>query len=303
MSTGWYVYAIVARDTEVPAGLTGLGDGELSTVVWGSLAAVTSPLAPCGLRRTTENVLRHGAVVEGLQQRGPTLPVRFGTVVADAETLARTLSERHVELTADLARLGDKVEFGLTVLWDRPPGDDAARSNGPIDDDGPANSPGTRYLRARLAVSRRDAARQEAARTIARELDVALGSQVLDRRCSIAPTDRLAVRASFLIEPSRFGPCQQAIDAVRRRRPDLRVLLSGPWPPYSFVSRDRTDERSLLGQSLNDISRWLMPPSTDGEHGERSATPTRARRATIPTRAASTRRLYDGSQSVPPNQT
>jgi Gas vesicle synthesis protein GvpL/GvpF len=299
MSTGWYVYAIVARDTELPPGLTGFGDGELSTVVWGSLAAVTSPLAPRGLQHTTENVLRHGAIVEGLQQRGLTLPVRFGTVVADAETLARTLAERHAELTADLARLGDKVEFGLTVLWDRPPGGDDGRSSGPVDEDGP----GTRYLRARLAVSRRDAARQEAARTIARELDAALGSQVLDRRYSIAPTDRLAVRASFLIEPTRFGACRQAIDEVRRRRPDLRVLVSGPWSPYSFVSRDQAGERAPLEQSLKEIGRWLMPPSRDGEHGEQSAAPTRARRATIPTRAASTRRLYDGSQRVPPNQT
>src|ERR687885_747668 len=69
--------------------------------------------------------------VEELRRRGPTLPVRFGTVVADVGTLARALAERHGELAADLARLGDKVEFGLAVLWERPPVDDAG---GPRDD-------------------------------------------------------------------------------------------------------------------------------------------------------------------------
>jgi hypothetical protein len=274
MSGGWYVYAIVPRDHQLPPGLTGFGERELSTVMSGSLAAVTSRLASRDLQRTTENVLRHGAIVEALQQRGPTLPVRFGTVVADGETLARALAERRAELTADLARLGDKLEFGLIVLWDRPPGDDDSRSDGSVDDDGPGRGPGTRYLRARLAVSRREDARSEDARTIAAEIDAALGPCVLDRRCSIAPTDRLAIRAAFLIEPTRFDACRRAIAEVRERRPDLRVLVSGPWAPYSFVSRGQSGEQDPLGQSLNVISRWLLPPLTDAGHGERSAAPT-----------------------------
>src|SRR4051794_10492296 len=119
MSAGWYVYAIVAHDTVLPPGLTGFGDGQLATLVSGSLAAVAVPLAPGGLQRTTENVLHHGAIVEALQHRGPVLPVRFGTIVADAAAVTRALAERQAGLMDDLAHLGDKVEIGLIVLWDR----------------------------------------------------------------------------------------------------------------------------------------------------------------------------------------
>ena len=282
MTSGWYVYAIVAGDTRLPPGLTGFGESELSTVVSGSLSSVAAPLAPCGLQRTTENVLRHGAIVEALQERGPTLPVRFGTVVPDAEAVARALAERRTELTTDLARLGDKLEFGLIVLWDRPPGDDDSRSDGSVEDDGPGHGPGTRYLRARLVASRRAVARQAAAETIAREIDAALGPCVLDRRCSVAPTGRLAIRAAFLIEPTRFDACRQAIAEVRKRRPDLRVLVSGPWSPYSFVSRDQAGEQDPFGQSLNDISRWLEQPPGDDWHGEHSAASTRGQLPSIP---------------------
>lgn len=162
-------------------------------------------------------------------------------------------------MTADLARLGDKREFGLIVLWDRSCGDDG-RSEGAPDADGAEHGPGTRYLRARLLASRREADRQEAARAIVREIVAALGPHVLDRRCSIAPTDRLALRAAFLIEPTRFDACRQAIAEVRRRHPDLRVLVSGPWSPYSFVGPDRAGEHDPLDQSLSAISRWLAPP-------------------------------------------
>jgi len=262
-----YVYAIVARDLHLPPGLTGLGDGELSMAGWHKLAAVTSPLAAGRLRAIPEYVLRHGAVVEGLQQHGPTLPVRFGTVVADADAVVQVLAERHEELAADLARLGDKVEMGLSILWDPPPvdgshqpGDLSRRVSGSDEELGP----GARYLRARLAATRQDAAVREAARAIADEVDAALGSDVLERRCSVVPTARLAVRASFLMSPTRFEACQHAIDGLRRRHPELRYLVSGPWPPYTFVSRDETGERSTLSQSLHELSRWLIPPSMAG---------------------------------------
>ena len=259
MSVACCVYAIVACDMQPPPGLTGLGDGTLSMVASGSLAGVTSPVPSGGLRPMAENVLRHGAIVEALQRQGPTLPVRFGTVVADALVLTDVLAQRQAELLADLTRLGDKVEFGLTVLWDRSPGEDDGLLDGPDDHQLPGGGPGTQYLRARLAASHRDATRREAARSIARSLDAVLDSHVLDRRCSITPTDRLAVRAAYLIDPTQFGACTRAIGEVRRRRQDLRVLVSGPWAPYSFVSPDRAGERSPLDDVLKDASRWWTP--------------------------------------------
>ncbi|MFN8636747.1 MAG: GvpL/GvpF family gas vesicle protein [Chloroflexota bacterium] len=275
MSAGWYVYAIIRHDGVLPSGLTGLGDSELSTVASGRLAAVAGPLPPGGLQRSTESVLRHGAIVEALQQCGPTLPVRFGTVVPDAEAVVCALEERHPELYSALTWLGDKVEIGLTVLWDHLPDDDDPRSKGSPDDDGTEHGPGARYLRRRLVVARREEARRQIARTIVRELDAALGTLVLDRRCSLAPTERLAIRAAFLIEPIRFDACRHAIAEVRERHPDLRVLVSGPWSPYSFVSREPGGDRDPLATSLNIIGRCFMPLVDAGERTEYSPVSTR----------------------------
>src|SRR5437763_14778360 len=104
----------------LPAGLVGFGEARLSTVRWRALAAATTPFDPGELRPRAEHVLRHEAIVERLRQVSPVLPVRFGTVLADADAVRRALAERYEGLIADLARLGDKVEFGLSVLWDRP---------------------------------------------------------------------------------------------------------------------------------------------------------------------------------------
>ncbi len=260
MASGCYVYAILARETVLPPGLVGFGGATLSTVPCGALAAATSPHDPGEPHPTAESVLRHEAIVEALRQMGPALPVRFGTVLPNEGAVADALADRYDVLVADLARLGDKVEFGLTVLWDRPIGND----DEPRDDRSPisrevteAAGPGARYLRARLDEHRREAAARDRAKALAGDLDRALGSHTLERRCTILATSRLAVRAAYLLDPSRVRPFQETFQAIRRGHPDLRFLLSGPWPPYSFVSAAETEEGSAIGGRLRDVDRQL----------------------------------------------
>jgi hypothetical protein len=237
------VYAILAHETPLPAGLRGFSGAAVSLVPYRALAAATSPLQSGALRPTAENVWRHEAIVEALRQQGPALPVRFRTVLADVQAVADALAARYDVLAADLARLGDKVEFGLSVLWDPPitPGEELAPGSGAAVE---AQGPGARYLRARLAAYRREAAVRERARAMARELDRELSVHALERRCALFPTPRLLVRAAYLLEPGRAPAFQDAFAQLRRAHPDLRLLLSGPWPPYSFVTSPEGDERS-----------------------------------------------------------
>src|SRR5207248_4985702 len=108
------------------------------------------------------------------------------------------------------------------------------------------------YLQTRLAARRREAAMRERARALARELDGELSVHALDRRCSLLPTPRLAVRAAYLLEPGRVPAFQDAFAQLRRAHPDLRLLLSGPWPPYSFVTPPEGGERSAGSRQRHD---------------------------------------------------
>jgi hypothetical protein len=234
----------------------------VSTVPWRDLAAATSPLELGALRATVEDVVRHEAIVEALRRLGPALPVRFATVLADAQALAHALAVRYDVLVADLARLGDKVELGLTVLWDPPStqGEEPATGSEAVRE---AHGPGARYLQARLAAHRREAAARDRARALARELDRELSVHALERRCTILPTARLAVRAAYLLDPGRVPAFQDTFAEIRRVHPDLRFLLSGPWPPYSFVTPPEGGERSALGRGLHDAGRHRPAESPD----------------------------------------
>jgi hypothetical protein len=192
-------------------------------------------------------VLRHEAVVEALGQAGPTLPVRFGTVLADPLAVVQAIAGKYSVLLADLTRLGDKIELGLTLLWDTPPGQDEAparqetlaRRQAFWAAELPASNTsgsGTRYLEARRTQYRREAAQQNKARALIADLDEAFRPYALEQRYRVLASPRLAVRAAYLVQPGHIQEFQQAIGNICGNQPDLRWLLSGPWPPYTFVT-------------------------------------------------------------------
>ncbi|MBI4317312.1 MAG: GvpL/GvpF family gas vesicle protein [Chloroflexi bacterium] len=285
MPSACYIYAIVQREAILPTGLAGVARASLFSIPWRALAAAACYVDDARLQPTPDNLLHHEAVVEALCRAGPALPARFGTVLSDPGAVASSITERYSVLVDDLARLGGKVELGLTVLWDAEQTlpDCATRSRtcsrtlqgarGPSYDEcllptgsvapqtaprtlkgaatGAAGAgagtgaagetaadvgPGTRYLMARLAEDRQQSLMQSQANALARELDAAFREHILASQHRVLPIPRLALRMAYLLEPRRIGAFRNAFELVRLARPELRFLLTGPWPPYSFVT-------------------------------------------------------------------
>jgi hypothetical protein len=261
--SAYYVYAIVGRDAPLPAAATGGGAAELTTVPWRELAAVTARLADDRALLTTEAILHHEAVVEAVRQSAPALPVRFGTLFRDAPSVASALAERYDALTSDLDRLGDKVELSLTALW-AAPGRGAASGasrHGERSPRGPGA--GARYLFARAAKLRDDDALVGRAREVARKLERVLGGRALEQRVSLLPTPRVAVRAAYLLDPAAVGAFRAAFDALGRGRREVRLLLTGPWPPYSFVRRTEAEGGVASDRHLGGLAHILTDAMRD----------------------------------------
>lgn len=265
MGNACYVYAIVGRESPLPAAGAEGGGAELASVPWRELAAVVGRMEDDdGAPLTVENVLRHEAVVEAARRQGPALPVRFGTVFRDAESVACALAERYEALVVDLERLGGKVEVSLTALWG-PLSFGDHRSVAPPDEGVSAGrGAGARYLYARAAETRREDALRERARVVARDLDRGVGRLALERRVALLPTSRIAVRAVYLLDPAGVGAFQEAFEAIRRASGDLRLLLTGPWPPYSFVQRPAKE-----GGSASDVPLRALAQRMADEMGRR----------------------------------
>lgn len=243
----YYVYAIAAPDMRLPESVSGFGTS-LHLLRYGELAAVVSRIAAAEVDSITsaanaENLVCHETVVEAVRRQGPALPVRFGTVLPHGEAVSRALAAHYVALRDDLLRVGDKIELGVSVLWQQ--ADElsrAARSDVGVarqsnaDTGGGAGHPGLAYLRARQTEYRRAESLRERAQVIARDLDVAIRPHALGCHRSICSSERLAVRDVYLLERGHVEAFENAVAEVRQRHQEVRFLVSGPWSPYNFVT-------------------------------------------------------------------
>jgi hypothetical protein len=245
MSERCYVYAITASDAHLPEGVSSFG-GPLCILPYGELGAVVSCIGTADVdgiepAPTAENLLRHERVVEAVCA-GRALPVRFGTILPTPEAVAQAVAAQYHTLLADLDRIGDKIEMGIAALWQEkvpfPLGEHNPETSGRSSPDMASadRHRGLAYLHSRQAEYRQTEAAREKAHTLARDLDAELRPFVLDCRRSLCPSARLALRDRYLVEHKRASAFQKAFDEVRQRHSEVQLLLSGPWPPYSFVA-------------------------------------------------------------------
>jgi Gas vesicle synthesis protein GvpL/GvpF len=174
------------------------------------LTALYAPTEPH--EATLEELKRHEAVVEALMESRDLLPVRFGTLLSDERAAARAVAERSEELSASLDRVRGAVELAVRAHPRRPAADQPARGGS-----------GREYMGGK-------ARQMEAARAVHEPL-----AQVA--RDSVTRPGPELLRAAYLVDR---GAVERFVAEVRRLQsahPELDVLCTGPWPPYSFAER------------------------------------------------------------------
>ncbi|TDV55166.1 gas vesicle protein GvpL/GvpF [Actinophytocola oryzae] len=166
---------------------------------------------------------RHDVVVRAIFEHHPVLPLRFGTTVPDETAAVALLTEHHAEASAWLDRVRDHREWGVRARFTPP--DRPAEVN-------PEDLSHTEYMavrRDRLAAAAR--ARREGSEAASR-----LHEEVSRHATDIAALGR---RASLLDNAYLVHRDAEAdFHAATRNHEGIAVEVTGPWPPYSFVSLD-----------------------------------------------------------------
>jgi hypothetical protein len=224
---GVLVYCILPGGTLPPSGLTGIHGAGISALPAGPLSCWTSTLSAAP-DVSAENVAAHNTVVQAAMDGAATpVPLRFGQwFAADAEAAAR-IAEEASRWSDVLRRIDGCSEFGVHI---------ASTTRTARDVQTKLATTGTDYMAA-LARRQAEAAerRRQGEALCAWLLDRA-GPLVRESRTERAVgADELAVMA-HLIRRHDAEAYQTMIRDVRGERPDVRILVSGPWPPYSFVT-------------------------------------------------------------------
>lgn len=183
----------------------------------GRLAVVYGPTAEDDV--SAEALWRHEEVVEAPMDCRDVLPFRYGTRCEDESAAARAVAEREEELTAALERIRGAVELSVRVL--------TAEA---IEEPAPGDETAAAYVAANAAAAATARAVVEAVHEPLHAL-----ARASHQKPSGAPSEPL--RAAYLVDRPRVDGFAADVALLQARHPELRLLCTGPWPPYSFVER------------------------------------------------------------------
>lgn len=237
---GKYVYCIIQSSQPQRFGPIGLGtESEVYTVSYRDLVAVVSD-TPMGVQDPTrENVLAHQRVNETVMRDHTVLPMSFGTVFKTNDDIVELLRSAYDAFADVLAKMHDKFEFGLKVLWDR---DVVVRQIEEEDEDirrlknEISSQKGSTYF-ARMQYGRLiDAALQARSEQYVSEIFSALRDVSIASRSNKPIGDKMILNAAFLVGRAKEAEFDARVKDIGARYDNLTFKYTGPWPPYNFVN-------------------------------------------------------------------
>jgi hypothetical protein len=240
---GVYVYCIIEGREPTSFGAIGIGGfgHEVYTICNGDLAAVVSnsPMTKYSVSR--ENTLSHERVIEKVMCEHTVLPVRFGTIAGDEETVKKVLRKEHDRFDMLLQRMRGKKELGLKVIFKK----EAIYSDILENYKEISNAkqkigslPATKSYYERVKIGQMVEQALENEKETARQtiLNV-LSPLAVDRRLNEPYGELMIVNAAFLVEVGREAEFDQMVDELAERFVEkMKFKYVGTVPPFNFIN-------------------------------------------------------------------
>jgi hypothetical protein len=242
LRTGWFLYAVVpARPDRVPADLVGIDDAPLELVVHGEVAAVVGQLQldrPPGRRA---DLMAYSRVLDALADLGPVVPVRFGSVLPDTDSIVEAVLAPDAALYGDLLeQLEGRRQYTVRAAYrDQVALAEVVRAD-----------PRVAELRERTRELPEDAAYADRVRLgelVARAMEdkVADDAAILAdsivpftaaHRVTLGSGEESLATVAVLVDDDRREEFEQHLEALAEAVHErIRLQLVGPSAPYDFV--------------------------------------------------------------------
>ena len=179
---------------------------------------------------TQESAIAHDAVVRSIFNQMTSLPFRFGSVVSEQQ-LRHYVATYKPALKKSLAHVRGCVQMDLKIIWQYSKTDAA-----PTSEPSP-KGPGTAFLEKKRRELLGDEQQATQIAELSDLLHKKLGGLIRDEQIALRPSKTVVLATVFhLVESANTERYQEIVQEIRNNRPDLRIRLSGPWPPYSFAN-------------------------------------------------------------------
>ncbi len=240
------VYAILDSKQVIDASSHGIssfssGSGvELEFVSASTLTAMVSSQSDNTLSNSRQEVLAYAGIVDTISKKYSILPMRYGSVVASYADVTALLEKNSELFVNALNKVMNKEEYSLRLFFSHQHQDDFVHEqNVDITRSPPeillGNTENKNYLLKKYQQHIAEEKRINYIKTI--QLAVAKYlvnvTEIVDFKKTT--TFGCIVDAVLLIDKGRKNELLELVAAMQSIYPEHNVILTGPWPPYTFA--------------------------------------------------------------------
>jgi hypothetical protein len=245
----YLVYGVVKEPAFVGVSMTGMKGWPVFFVAGHGLCAAASEMAAADGAPSVSELLVYSRVVEDLHRLQAVVPMRYGCFLNGIKAIRNALKERQRQYETLLAQLEGHVEMGIRILlpereW-RPRQEETMKGRDALSTAGTtAQLKEERSVNGRVYLALRkvhyqmqDETLQGRQALIDRYIQAFSGLYARHRTETDTKNGSVILSLYFLTPENAVNHFREAFGRIATKG-DAKAMLSGPWPPYNFVTPD-----------------------------------------------------------------
>ena len=201
----------------------------LYTVIYRDIAAIVGTTCKEELAFDKQAAIEYGATLEVLNEKFTLLPCRFGTFLRNENAVLQVLQQQYFFYKERLEVLRDKQELGLKVLSEKGARAQSANNEKQLKD-------GKEYLLQKFYDYQADEERRQ---VVQKTVDIIHGELQKLSSMNVKSSEingHVVFSGNYLVEKKTESFFCSKVKVLQGMYPELKFLLTGPWPPYNFVA-------------------------------------------------------------------
>ncbi len=243
---GKYIYCIIGTKQERNFGPIGIGSRGDDVLTFGhnDLSMVVSSHPITRFAVNSDNMLAHERVIEEVMKEfDSVLPVRFGTIAANADGIRNLLGRRHREFKNALRDADHKVELGVKGAWKNM----AAIFKEIAEEDREIGKAKEKISNLKSQISNLNL-KIEVGKMVEKELEEkkkkeaekiidVLRRIAFDYKLNRTIGDEMFINAAFLVDKGREKEFDNIMDDLSEKyKARMKFMYTGPLPVFNFVN-------------------------------------------------------------------
>jgi hypothetical protein len=222
--------------------MKGISGANLYAVSIDEISAVVSDIKRADFIADNRNAIEYAGLIENMAQQFTLLPMRFGSIMNSTEIISNMLEKNYSGFQKNLQKVENKSEFGLKIFCDTgklkaelnlKSEETSETSQKPVTEN--KNSVFKEYINQKLKAHRLEETLMGYIDSVIAEFNGFLIELNAEKKIKKMTTATTIIDAVFLIEKDKKAELVRAIEDMQGKYSELNFILTGPWPPYSFV--------------------------------------------------------------------